>query len=284
MREGVPGEGPTVASRPREPRARPAPALPFPIECYDLPHPGVPPALEGFRILHIADPHQRGPLRRRSPIGRLLAALPGLEVDLVVLTGDYQDHPGDEPHAVEALEALAGAWRSRHGAIGIWGNHDTEALRALAPASDGIAWLEAGVVALAGLPMRVLGASYPEDCLAAARRAGPAAVFTLALLHYPTEVYAAANLGAHLALAGHTHGGQVRLHAGLAPHTSCDLPHDAASGVLRLRDTLCATSRGLGTTLLPLRLRCPAQAPIYTLRRAPLPGAPCEVATPVVRW
>lgn len=257
------------------------------MERYEIAHPGVPPELEGLRILHLTDLHCRGPIRRRSPLGRVLAQLTGLEIDLVLLTGDYQDHPGDERHAAGALEALASAWSPRLGAWGIWGNHDTEALTEARPAGDRITWMQAGVERVAGLPLRILGASYPEDCLAAAAQTsdeGDPSDFTIALVHYPTEVYAAEAVGADLVLAGHTHGGQVRLTKKLAPHTSCDLEADASAGVLRLRDTLCCVSRGLGMTLLPLRINSPAQAPIYTLRQGPTPGERSDVVTPVQRW
>ena len=256
----------------------------MPIEQYEIAHPRVPPELAGLRILHITDLHQRGPIRPRSPLARLLAQLPDLAVDLVLLTGDYQDHPGDEPHAARALAALASAWSPRLGAWGIWGNHDTEALATARPAAGRITWMAAACCRVEGVPLRIIGASYPEDCVAAALDAGESDDFTIALVHYPTEVYAAEAVGADIVLAGHTHGGQVRITKRLAPHTSCDLEADASAGVLRLRDTLCCTSRGLGTTLLPLRINSPAQAPIYTLRQGPLAGTPSDVATPIVRW
>ena len=60
------------------------------------------------------------------------------------------------------------------------------------------------------------------------------------------------------------------------PHTSSDLPADLATGVLRLRQTLCAVSRGLGQAVIEARFNCPAQAPMYVLRRGELPRIGAE--------
>jgi uncharacterized protein len=69
-----------------------------------------------------------------------------------------------------------------------------------------------------------------------------------------------------LVLSGHTHGGQIRLPL---------LPALTPPGSGRFvegwyRDTLAPlyVSRGIGTTTIPARLRCPPELPIFTLRRA----------------
>ena len=41
--------------------------------------------------------------------------------DLVVLTGDYMDLPGDEEGAIRALRYLAGVWKPRYGAFATFG-------------------------------------------------------------------------------------------------------------------------------------------------------------------
>ena len=93
--------------------------------------------------------------------------------------------------------------------------------------------------------------------------------FTLALAHHPNTLIPAAALHIPVLLAGHTHAGQIRLHPRLAPHTSSDLPMHLASGILQLGSTLCCISRGLGDGVVEhLRINCPRQMPLYTLRRA----------------
>lgn len=252
----------------------PARLLPRPIERYDFAHPAVPPELEGLRILHLTDFH----IRRARPfpgfIRAAARALRQVRADLVLLTGDYMDRPGDERAALRSLAFLARCWHPpRCGAVGIFGNHDSAAFRAAARRLRGIAWPD-GVLEVPGLPLRILAVDDPGDLLSAAARAGPApgAVFTIALVHDPVEILPAGDVGASVVLAGHTHGGQVRPWPGLALHSSSDVPPRFAAGLLRYRQTLAAVGRGLGTAVLHLRLNCPPQIPLYTLRRGPLPG------------
>ena len=87
--------------------------------------------------------------------------------------------------------------------------------------------------------------------------------------HYPTEIFPAAELGIPLMIAGHTHGGQIRLIKGHVPHTSSDFPSHVATGMIRLRNTVCAVSRGVGEAYVGVRINCPRQLPMYTLRRGP---------------
>lgn len=261
------------------------PVPPEPVEVFDIPHPALPPALEGLRVLHISDLH----VRRHAPGSqrwqRLIDAIGRVEADLVALTGDYADEPGHEGAALAALRRLADAWNApRLGAYGIFGNHDTSELLRRAGEVRAVTWLGGPGRAprwaepCAGL--RIVGLDYPEDFIAAAldepaRPPDSPRPFTIALAHYPTAVIPAAAAGLPLVLAGHTHAGQIRLSSRLAPHTSSDVPPHLAAGVLRLGETLCCVSRGLGDGVMEgLRFNCPRQAPLYVLRRGPLPDAP----------
>lgn len=248
------------------------PVPPSPIERYDLVHPAVPPELEGFTILQVTDQHVRRGRPFTAGIRRAAAALRAVEVDLVILTGDYMNRPGDERAAARSLAELARSWRSRLGAVGIFGNHDSTLLRRMLRGQPGIMW-PGGAIDAPGLPLRLVAADDPEDLFALALRHGPApaGMLAVALIHDPVGVFAAADLGFPLAFAGHTHGGQVRPWRGWAPHTSTDLPPRLASGILRYNSSLVAVSRGLGGAIVDARLNCPPQIPLYTLRRGPLP-------------
>ena len=256
-----------------------------PVCRYEISHPGLPGELDGFRVLHLSDLHVRSPMARRAWFRSALRAIGETPVDLVALTGDYMDHPGNERAAIGVLEMLAGEWRSRLGAVGVFGNHDTAAFRAMARRMSSIRWLDGDVATLAcgaargGAVLRVLGSSWPEDlhgCAMALDRSiesgGDAPSFTLSLVHMPTMIVTGADLALPLLLAGHTHAGQVRLSPRMAPHTSSDIPAHLASGVLRLRRTLCCVSRGMGEAVgQGMRVNCPRQVPLYVLRRGGLP-------------
>lgn len=252
------------------------PILPAPLERIELAIPRLPEALEGFTILHLTDLHLRKGRPVPPTVAALLEHLPTLPVDLVCLTGDYGHVPGDEAAACEGVRRLSEAWRARLGALGIFGNHDSRDLPAMMRARvPGVRWLSHGALDLAP-GLRVLATTYPEDALAALSARAPEGVFTIALIHYPTEAITLSALGVPLALAGHTHGGQVRLSPEYAPHTSCDLPHDQAAGLLRFGATRVAISRGLGQSVAELRINCPPQAPVYVLSRGPDDAPPAD--------
>ncbi|MCC6284034.1 MAG: metallophosphoesterase [Phycisphaerales bacterium] len=251
-----------------------SPTPPAPIEAYEVRHPAVPAPLDGLSVLHIADLHTRRPPRFNHPVRTLIRALPRWPTDLVFLTGDFMDAPGDERVALRVLRDVLDACRARIGVFGVFGNHDSIAFQRAARAQGGVRWLMNDQCTVEGI--RLVGASFPEDLPRAMLRSASdtRADLTLGLLHYPTEVFAASEFNIPLCFAGHTHGGQVRLSPRLAPHTSSDLPMDQASGVLRVRQTLCCISRGLGEGVVEVRWNCPAQAPLYRLRRGDLPASP----------
>jgi predicted MPP superfamily phosphohydrolase len=78
------------------------------------------------------------------------------------------------------------------------------------------------------------------------------------------------NQGAALVLAGHTHGGQVRIPGLPALVTNCDIPRDQAQGLSHWRTTThdgyLNVSAGIGTSIFaPVRFACPPEAVVLTL-------------------
>lgn len=76
--------------------------------------------------------------------------------------------------------------------------------------------------------------------------------------------------GAELILAGHTHGGQVRIPGVPALVTNCDLPREQASGLSvwphARRSAWLNVSAGIGTSIYaPVRFACPPEAVVLTL-------------------
>lgn len=79
------------------------------------------------------------------------------------------------------------------------------------------------------------------------------------------------NQGADLVLAGHTHGGQVRVPGWPAALvTNCDIPADQAQGLSHwhsgVHDAYLNVSAGIGTSIYaPVRFACPPEAVVLTL-------------------
>lgn len=267
----------------------------IPIDRADLWFAHLPAGLEGFTILHLSDTHvSAGHPAARRLHDRLLAQLgdagsgPG-RVDLAVLTGDFMSRERDEEVAADALGNLAGVCDglARWGCLGVFGNHDHAELKEIARARAAkgawpIRWMNRKTAEIAG--MEVIGSDWPEAFAASGRgwpeRLGDDGVFRLALVHTPDATALAHRAGAHLVLAGHTHGGQLRVPmpgGGVwALSTSSDLiPRRAPAGVYRYLDamspgwasTTLAVTRGIGFQGVPRRVWCPPQIAVYSLRR-----------------
>ncbi len=108
-----------------------------------------------------------------------------------------------------------------------------------------------------------------------AGRADPAADLRLGLTHSPEPrvLDAFAEDGYDLVLAGHTHGGQLRLPGVGALVTNCDLETARARGLHRHGEAWLHVSAGLGTSpYAPVRFACRPEASLLTL--VPLDSAP----------
>lgn len=274
------------------------------IDPVDLEFDRLPVPLQGLRLAHLADPHL---VRWSSRDDAMLNQLAAVRVDLVLITGDLmlRTRSGTEPAGRLWVQRLMERVRPRYGVYGIFGNHDSSKLiESLVdePADDdplaSVTWLQNRAVDHPDLPLRLLGLSMAlgrmddSGALALSQgrldqdqgHEGRAARFTLALAHTPTRLGVTADLGADMMLAGHTHGGQVRLPGGRAIVNHGDLPKPMSAGILRHRRTLAGVSRGLGTSGLPLRLFCPPHVPLYTLRRGRGFGAGGDGYDLIERW
>jgi predicted MPP superfamily phosphohydrolase len=104
--------------------------------------------------------------------------------------------------------------------------------------------------------------------------ADPAADLRLGVLHSPEPALLDrfADDGYNLLLAGHTHGGQLRLPGTGALVTNCGIPRSMASGLHRypagqgIADPWLHVSAGLGTSpYAPMRFCCRPEATLLTL-------------------
>jgi uncharacterized protein len=216
---------------------------------------GLPAVFDGYRILHVSDSHLDVLPSVADAAARLLD---GLEVDLLAVTGDVHGrkrHPLSR--SVEPLKrALAGVIvRDRR--LAVLGNHDPvemiEALGAL-----GIETLVNRTTALSrgGEVLHVTGLDDVHNFYSpAARTALDQKVdgCRIALVHSAEMADHAAAAGCALYLCGHTHAGQVCLHA--------------ASGVWREGAMVGYTSPGLGVSPPAVRFNSRGGAALITLRR-----------------
>ncbi|MGH2704913.1 MAG: metallophosphoesterase [Actinomycetota bacterium] len=104
----------------------------------------------------------------------------------------------------------------------------------------------------------------------------PEARVALLVVHDPAPYLDAARAGFDLTVAGHTHGGQVRIPLVGAVVTNSTLPRRLARGLSRVEGSMLHVSPGLGTgKYAPFRFLCPPEASV--LRLVPRPGGPDEM-------
>jgi predicted MPP superfamily phosphohydrolase len=217
-----------------------------------------------FRSLH---------LKKQDPaFDALLAYLNEKAFDLGCCAGDIQHRSAPRMEiSLKLARRLFDACRPRLGWYVVRGNNDHRRfLRRLAGP---------GVTVLDNRSVR-LGHSTPPLCLAGvddphrgwhdvetAFRDVPRDAFRILLAHSPDVIHDAARFGAHLVLCGHTHGGQIRLPGVGALVTETRVSQKYCWGLSRKRGTLVFTTCGVGWTMIPLRLNCPAEVVSLPLRR-----------------
>jgi len=230
----------------------------------------LPPDLDGLVLAHLSDFHF-SPFNPAEFLQRTVELVNSENPDVVVLTGDYADE--DDADLIMCAEVL-GRLSARMGVYAVLGNHDYEvgAEETLAALSDaGVTVLRNERTALGSGDghLWLVGlddtATHREDFTAAL--AGiPAGEPVVLLSHSPDVLYRAADTGVEIVLSGHTHGGQVLIPGVGAPHAPSLSPR-FTSGASRHIHTRMHVSRGIGTTLYPIRLNCPPEIGILTLRR-----------------
>lgn len=244
------------------------------VEC-DLSLPGLPPALDGLAIVQVSDTHFSSAYGRAF-FEAVAAEVEGWDADLVVFTGDLLD----DTATLDWVAPVFGRLRGRLGQFAILGNHDHRlrpgrARRALRNAGFGDLdgrWAEiappGGRIALGGTS-EPWGPRLDYDAM-------PAADFRILLSHSPDQFPRASGRGVDLVLAGHNHGGQVRL-PGFGPLLMPSrYSRHFDRGFFRSGGSVMYVSQGVGGKH-PIRLGCTPEVTRFTLRSARL-GAP--VAAP----
>jgi predicted MPP superfamily phosphohydrolase len=186
--------------------------------------------------------------------------------DLVVLGGDYVTW-GDRQF-VESAAAPLGLLSAPLGVFAILGNHDDDRDMASALARQHIEVLKDARTSIAVKQETVdlVGIRFWTKRLTDIESVLRGATGTPILLaHDPRRIVEADALRIPLILSGHTHGGQVVLPLAGAV-AARKFPVVAGPG--RRGQTAMFVSRGLGTVYVPVRVNCPPEVAVLTLRPA----------------
>lgn len=238
-----------------------------------------PERLNGFTIALLSDFHY-DPYFSIHPLRAAIPLVNGLRPDLIALTGDFVSVPlsGRRRAIAAAFDAepcarLLREMTAPHGLWAVLGNHDAEtdplhvtraleaenihvlANQSVAIERDGARFWLAGINdAISGDPD--LGRSLRGVSLNEA---------VILLAHEPDFADAASRFPVDLQLSGHSHGGQVRLPL-LPPLYLPELARKYVWGTYQVGRLALYTNAGLGTVGIPVRLNCPPEITLLTLR------------------
>jgi predicted MPP superfamily phosphohydrolase len=270
--------------------------LRFEIREVDVPVANLPPALDGLRISQLSDIHI-GSYMPVAQVRRAVGMANELHADLTVVTGDFLTGRTDP------LEDCVTELSRLRAPLGVWGCNGNHEIYAHAEAEAAALFNRFGMKLLRyenaelkwqGSSLNLIGVDYQRQrgrdgsrslMLAGLEPLVRRDIPNILLSHNPNSFPRAAELGIELSLAGHTHGGQVRVEildhrwspaqfftpyvAGLyrQPLLRSSLLSEADAAVLPHASSFVYVNRGLGTIGAPVRLGVPPEITLLTLRR-----------------
>ncbi|GJL55355.1 MAG: metallophosphoesterase [Nitrospirales bacterium] len=230
----------------------------------------LPPTFQGFRILHLSDLHLEGIADGGTALHRVISQI---DYDLCVITGDFRLLTyGDYQHTLTCLAPLVKHIQCTHGIIGILGNHD---FLEMVPGIEtlGIRMLlnEAVPIQRGAETIWIAGVDdahwYEVADLTKALQAVPKQdpIARILLAHSPEIIEEAALADIDLYLCGHSHGGQICMPGGTPIIVNSRCGREYAAGSWRHHHMQGYTTRGVGTSLLPVRLSCRPEIVVHHL-------------------
>lgn len=237
-----------------------------------------PSRMDGFTVALLSDFHY-DPIFSIHPIKSAVQIVNNIRPDMVLLAGDFVtsstfEIPRHSAKDAEPCAQLLQGLQAPHGVWAVMGNHDavagvahlTAALRAV-----GIAVLANSAVPIERNGERFWLAGVGDVLkrgadLHAALAPIPSGEAVVLMAHEPDYADYVARYPVDLQLSGHTHGGQICLPL-LPPLYLPPLGKKYVSGLHRIAGLTLYTTVGIGTIGLPMRLRCPPEITLMTVRR-----------------
>jgi predicted MPP superfamily phosphohydrolase len=238
----------------------------------------LPQAFDGFTIAQLSDFHYEHHFSA-VPIRKSVEIVNGLRPDLTVLTGDFVTVPifdrerflRSSAETVLSCAAILGGIQGPSYAI--LGNHDAEAnppliVRALQDHDIPVLRNRSlpiergnGRVWLAGIDDLLRGTPRIQTTL----QGIPPDETTILLAHEPDFADEAARFPVDLQLSGHSHGGQVWI-PGIGAPWLPPMSRKYPRGLYRVGNLTLYTNMGIGTIRAPIRINCPPEVTLITLR------------------
>jgi len=242
-------------------------ALDIRVVRHEVPLARLPQSFNGFTVLHLSDLHLD--INDRAAHAIIERVREAGDYDLCVLTGDYRAKTfGDIDETLRRMEMLRSHLKDP--VFAVLGNHDSVRM---VPAMEamGIRLLlneserfERGgeVLYLAGIDDAHY---YRVDSIEKAAGHLPEDAAKILLSHTPEIYRQAAHADFDLLLCGHTHGGQICLPGGHPVILDARIPRYFGRGRWQYKGMFGYTSPGAGTSIVDVRLNCPAEITLHRL-------------------
>lgn len=232
--------------------------------------PNLPPAFEGYRILHLSDLH----IDSIPDFDRILIdKIKDLEYDLCVLTGDYRKSTaGGFKGIMRPMYRLSRYLRPKDTTLAILGNHDTYLMSNYEEQLNvNMLINENAVIERGKEKIMITGTDdpfryYTDQAIAALESTN--GDFKIALIHTAELIDIAEANHYDLYLCGHTHGGQICLPNGKPLITHQFEGNNFYSGQWKYKSMTGYTSLGCGVSGLPVRFNSTGEIALIELHRS----------------
>jgi predicted MPP superfamily phosphohydrolase len=234
--------------------------------------PNLPEGLDGIRIVQLTDIH-RSPFLSRAQLDWAVQMANETRPHLAIVTGDLITS-GRDP-LDDCIASLA-SLRTDAGIFGCLGNHEiyagAEDHAEVEAARKGIRFLRMASRELrfGGASLNLAGVDYQtfrRPYLRGAQKLIKPGAFNVLLSHNPDVFPVAARQGYGLTIAGHTHGGQVRVEILQADLNIARVFTPYVDGLYSENSSSIFVSRGIGTIGMPTRIGAPPEVALIHLCR-----------------
>jgi len=234
----------------------------------DITLPHLPPAFDGYTLLHLSDLHVD---LHPEAMNAMIEKVRQLDYDACILTGDYRAQTsGSIDAAMNGMQRVLEHLKDP--VYAVLGNHDSiqmvpglEALGVQILLNESLQiTLDDSSIYLAGIDDAHY---YRVDNIEKAASEIPHEEVSLLLSHTPEVYRQGAHAGFDVMFCGHTHGGQICLPGGYPITLDAKCPRRMGSGNWDYHGLKGYTSAGAGTCIVNVRLNCPPEITLHRLRR-----------------
>ena len=233
---------------------------------------GLPDDLNNLTIAHLSDLHIK---KKEAVHERIINELAKNNPDIVVVTGDFVEESENLEPCIEFVKKL----KAKHGVWAVLGNWehgmgDTgKFVKRLKETGINLLVNENRKIKIGDTFLHIAGVDDPFfklDDINLALKGAPANSeknFTILLAHSPDIFEDAKQHNISLTLAGHTHGGQVRLPLIGPLYSLTPNMGKYSMGLFKENNSQMYVNPGIGVSKIPFRFFCPPELTIIKLQK-----------------